>query len=50
MKEAEEQLSLVQAKIGDLTKELEQKAMEIAKIEQTTYDLGQKETEAHLES
>ena len=50
MKEAKEQLFLAQAKIGDLTKELEQKVAEIAKVEQTAYDLRKKETKAHLMS
>ena len=34
----------------ELTKELEQKAEEMNKIEQAAYDLGQKETAAHLKS
>ena len=36
--------------MGELAKELEKKDDAIAKIEQATYKLGQKETEAHLKS
>ena len=34
----------------ELTKELEQKAKEMNKVEQAVYDLGQKETATHLKS
>ena len=50
LKEAEDQLALAQVKIGELTKELGQKAEEIAKVKQAAYNLGQKEIEAHLKS
>lgn len=36
--------------MGELTKELEKKDKPIAKIKQAAYNLGQKETEAHLKS
>lgn len=48
--EAESQLAIARAKIGELNKELEQKAKEMAKVEQAAYNLVQKETEAHLKS
>ena len=38
------------ARITKLTKELEQKAEEMNKVEQAAYDLGQKETATHLKS
>lgn len=41
---------LAGARVIELTKELEQKVEEMSKIEQASYDLGQKETEAHLKS
>ena len=41
---------LTREKVGELTKELEKKDEVVAKIEQATYNIGQKETKAHLKS
>ena len=38
------------ARITKLTKELEQKAKEVNKVEQAVYNLRQKETATHLKS
>jgi len=40
LREVESQLTLAQSKIANLTKELAQKAKEMTKAKQATYDLG----------
>nr|POE70700.1 hypothetical protein CFP56_49090 [Quercus suber] len=50
LRELESQLAIAQAKISELNKELEQKPEYMNKVEQSAYDLGQKEIEAHLMS
>nr|POE97564.1 hypothetical protein CFP56_17083 [Quercus suber] len=50
LREVESQLSIAWITITDLKKELSQKDKEMEEVEQTSYDQGQKETEAHLKS
>lgn len=50
LRDAESQLAIAQTTIFELKKELSQKDEEMNKVEQITYDQGQKETKAHLKS
>ena len=50
LREEKNQLTLAQARITKLTKELEQKVTEMSKVKKAEYDLGKNEIEAHLKS
>ena len=50
LREVKSQLAITQMTISELKKELSQKDEEMNKVEQTTYDQGQKELKAYLKS
>nr|POE58223.1 hypothetical protein CFP56_40807 [Quercus suber] len=50
LREAESQLAIARTTISKLKKELNQKNKEVSKVEQATYEQGQKETKSYLKS